>query len=429
MQHRRYDLVVFGATGYLGSLVSNYLSANAPATLRWAIAGRNAAKLRELSGRLQDAYPHLEAPETVVSTLEIDDLDRMVSETRLVLNTVGPFSKHGTPVVEACIRQSTAYVDSTGEHTWSHEIAMALHDHAIVKRAAIIPHCAIESSPPDLMTYLLLRKINEARLVPTGPLYFSIDHTWPGYSGGTVAAILGVLSTYSLSQINASSVPMASCVPNSGSNSPHAISILPVRYDSFLGPVTFNPSAMADRWVVLRTWSLLQRFGAVEEKYGQRFSFQGYSRAPNVLQAWLSFLAVSFVTLFVILLPPVRSLLAWLSPAPGTGPQVSREEKHYVEWKATLQAIPTTGGLKHAARATGTMRINMDVYRCCALLVAEAALSAIEVLDSGEPSSLLTRLQGGVLTPACLGMTYIDRLKKAGLDISINLETSPKEKL
>ncbi|KAM3516584.1 hypothetical protein NHJ13051_009770 [Beauveria bassiana] len=117
MQHRRYDLVVFGATGYLGSLVSNYLSANAPATLRWAIAGRNAAKLRELSGRLQDAYPHLKAPETVVSTLEIDDLDRMVSETRLVLNTVGPFSKHGTPVVKACIRQSTAYMDSTSEHT------------------------------------------------------------------------------------------------------------------------------------------------------------------------------------------------------------------------------------------------------------------------------------------------------------------------
>ncbi|KAK2603640.1 hypothetical protein QQS21_004221 [Conoideocrella luteorostrata] len=429
MQDRCYDIVVFGATGYLGSLICYYMSATAPAPLRWAIAGRNAAKLRELSGKLQDAYPRLKPPAVVVSTLETTQLDRLASDTRLVLNTVGPFSKYGTPVVEACIRQSTAYVDSAGEHTWSHEIAATLHDRAIAQKAPIVPHCAVESSPPDLMTYLLLRKMHEARLVPAGPLYFSIDNTWPGYSGGNVAAILGVLSTYSLSQINASSASLASCVPNAGPNRPPAVLMLPVRHDSFLGPVTFNPSAMTDRSVVMRTWSLLQRYGAAHEKYGEYFSFQSYSRAPNLLRGWLSFLSVSFMTLFVVLLPPLQSLVAWISPAPGTGPQVAEGEKHYVEWKATLQAKPTTGSLKHGARVTGTMRINVDVYRCCALLVAEAALSAVEVLGSGESSSLLAKLHGGVLTPTSLGMTYIDRLQKAGLNIRVDLETRHGEKI
>ncbi|CEJ83114.1 hypothetical protein VHEMI03141 [[Torrubiella] hemipterigena] len=422
MTSRTYDVIVFGATGYLGPLISRYLSANAPDSLRWAVAGRDSDKLHNLCDYLQEEFPQRKAPAVLVATLDPCDLDRLASSTRLVLNLVGPFSKYGTPVIKACIRNSTAYVDSTGEHTWSHEIATTLHDEAVSHKAPIIPHCAIECAPPDIMTHLLVKKAREANLVPAGPVYFSIDHTWPGYSGGTIVAILGVLSSYSLSQMNASSAPLASCVSDAGPNTPPSVALLPVRYDSFLGPLTFNPSAMADRSVVMRTWSLLQRYGSVGEKYGERFMFQGYARTSNLVNGWLSFIGTSLMTLFVVFVPPLQRFLASIAPAPGTGPHVDETDKHYVEWRAILQASSPDES-KPSARITGVLRMEKDVYSCCAVLVGEAALSVLEVLDHGDSTSLVGKLQGGVLTPAAIGATYIDRLQRENLHVVIDLKT------
>lgn len=277
------------------------------------------------------------------------------------------------------------------------------------------------------MTHLLLKKAHQASLVPTSPVYFSIEHTWPGYSGGTVAAILGVLETYSLAQMNASSAPLASCVHDAGPNTPPEVPIMPVRSDTFLGGLTFNPSAMTDRAVVMRTWSLLQKYGKYEEKYGQRFIFQGYARTSSLVKGWLSFLGTSLMTLFVVLLPPLQRLLAWISPEPGTGPQIAKDEKRFVEWRAVMQAS-STGELGASRRVTGVMRMERDPYSCCTVLVAEAALSALEVLESDD-GSLLGRLKGGVLTPASIGETYIRRLERAGLITHIEVGSPSKNSL
>ncbi|PNY25472.1 Saccharopine dehydrogenase [Tolypocladium capitatum] len=428
--NRRYDLIVYGATGYLGPLISHHISATAPATLRWAIAGRNVTKLKALSERLREAAPHVKPPAFEVAALEPNELDELASKTRLILNLAGPFCKHGTAVVEACIRQSTSYIDPAGEHTWSHQIATTLHDRAAAQRVPIIPHCAVESSPPDLMTFLLLNKIREHQLTPAGPVYFSIRHPWPGYAGSTIAAILGVLDSFSLSQISASSVPLAFCVPGAGPNSAPPVALLPVRHDPFLGHLTFNPSAMTDRAVVMRTWSLLQRYGEPDAKYGERFSFQGYSHAANLLQGWLAFLGLSVMTLLVVLLPPLRTFLAWIAPAPGTGPQVTKGAKDFVEWRAVMEAQQMSRGrAPQKVRVTGTMRIDLDPYSCSAVFVAEAALAALEELGSSKSSSLLNKLQGGVLTPASIGPAYVSRLEKAGLQIRLDLEFPGKEKL
>ncbi|GIC89803.1 uncharacterized protein Aud_006231 [Aspergillus udagawae] len=406
--NRPYDMIVYGATGYLGSLVVQYLWANSPPTLRWAVAGRSEQKLVALVNSLDRAQSHRKLPHIMVATLSDDDLGRMASQTRLVLNTVGPFCKYGTPVVVACIKNSTAYVDSTGEHVWTQHLAAQWHDKAMANKAIIIPQCAVESSPPDLMTLLLARRLRR----PLGPVFFTIQHTWTGYSGGTIASILAGLETYSLRQMMAASAPRATCIPNAGRHHPHPPPVLPVRWDRFLGNLTFNPSAMADRAVVMRTWSLLQRHGERTEQYGERFSFQGYTTASSWLQAWSSFLAMSVALFTVLIFPPLRWLLRWLSPQPGTGPQVTGEN-HFVEWKAT---VAVDGDDVSQPSAMGAMRMNTDVYSVCATFVGEAALTLLEVLDGNDNGSMIKRLGGGILTPASLGMLYVERLEKAGLE-------------
>jgi short subunit dehydrogenase-like uncharacterized protein len=111
-----------------------------------------------------------------------------------------------------------------------------------------------------------------------------------------------------------------------------------------------------------------------------------------------------------------------LAPARGIGPQVSDNEKHFVE-RAVAKADAKNEG--NGNRATGLMRIDIDAFSCSALLVSEAALSLVGQLaaarsEKGVPS-LAVRLRGGVLTPASLGWDYVERLKNAGLRTHVKL--------
>ncbi|OGM41115.1 saccharopine dehydrogenase [Aspergillus bombycis] len=148
----------------------------------------------------------------------------MVSQTRLVINTVGPFCKYGTPVVVACVENSAAYVDSMGEHIWTYQLAVQWHEKAMANKAIIIPHCAVESSPPDLMTLLLARSLRR-RL---GSTVFTIQNTWTGYSGGVISSILAGLEKYSIRQMMPASAPRATCIPDAGPHQPYPHPVLPI---------------------------------------------------------------------------------------------------------------------------------------------------------------------------------------------------------
>ncbi len=197
--------------------------------------------------------------------------------------------------------------------------------------------------------------------------------------------------------------------------------MLLVGHEKFLGPVTVNPSASADRAVVMRTWSLFQRYGRKEEKYGERFSFTGYTSTGNLFAAWLHFAGLSIAVATILLLPPLRWLIALLAPRMGPGPVVHEDEKWSVEWKAVAEADLKDGGAE--ATAVGVMHVAVDVFTCCAMLAAEVALTLVDELgsraDVDDRASLAMRLGGGVLTPASLGSRYIERLQRAGFQIRV----------
>ena len=111
MEKRTYDVVVFGATGFTGKLVAEYLSENySSEELKWAIAGRDSSKLKSLAEDLSLDSKHI----IVADSFDRESLRGMCAQTKVVLTTVGPYLSFGEPLVEACIEEKTNYVDYGG---------------------------------------------------------------------------------------------------------------------------------------------------------------------------------------------------------------------------------------------------------------------------------------------------------------------------
>src|SRR3954462_14436357 len=100
---RQYDLALFGATGFTGGLTADYLAANAPAGLRWALVGRNRAKLEAVAARLAAASPEAPVPDLLVAASAAGaPLAKVAESSRVVITTVGPYALYGEPLVAAC---------------------------------------------------------------------------------------------------------------------------------------------------------------------------------------------------------------------------------------------------------------------------------------------------------------------------------------
>ena len=118
MSKREYDFILLGATGYTGKLTAEYISANLPTNIRWAIAGRSASKLELLAKSLKSSNSDRIQPDILTVQLNKPDLDNLVIKTKLILNTIGPYHMYSTPIVDACVNSATHYLDVTGETPW-----------------------------------------------------------------------------------------------------------------------------------------------------------------------------------------------------------------------------------------------------------------------------------------------------------------------
>jgi short subunit dehydrogenase-like uncharacterized protein len=136
---REYDVVLLGASGFTGALTAEYLAKNAPADLRWAVAGRNKQKL-EVFGK-DVLHADVTDPKSVQALAE---------STKVVATTVGPYVQYGEPVVAACADAGTDYLDLTGESEFVDRMYVGYHDRALHTGARIVHACGFDSIPYDL---------------------------------------------------------------------------------------------------------------------------------------------------------------------------------------------------------------------------------------------------------------------------------------
>jgi short subunit dehydrogenase-like uncharacterized protein len=160
---RRYDLALFGATGFTGGLTARYLAANGPKGLRWALVGRNRAKLETVRSELEDVLS-LRVP--VPNLVEADAADaeamaKLAESAKVVATTVGPYALYGEPLVAACAAAGSDYVDLTGEPEFVDRMWLGYHEQAQRSGARLVHCCGFDSIPHDLGAYFTVKQLPE----------------------------------------------------------------------------------------------------------------------------------------------------------------------------------------------------------------------------------------------------------------------------
>lgn len=190
---REFDVVVFGATGFTGTLVAEYLLAQygVDATLRWAVAARDETKLRTLKSSLGDRATEL--PTIVADSFDEQKLSEMTSRTKVVITTVGPYAKFGSALVGACVANGTHYCDLAGEVQWIRQMIDEHNKAAKSSGAKIVHCCGFDSVPVDIGVWHLQRETKQRHGQTCISIVTLVKASKGGASGGTIASLVNVI--------------------------------------------------------------------------------------------------------------------------------------------------------------------------------------------------------------------------------------------
>jgi len=404
---RKFDVVLYGASGFVGRQTVAYFASHPDVRsggLRFALGGRSADKLEAVRKRCGA----MDAPIVVAEASDADAMEALARDTRVVLSTAGPFALYGSTLVAACLRHGTHYVDITGETPWVRGLIDLHHSAAQRKGVRIIPMCGFDSVPSDLCG----RMATEAMWARHGEACVDLKAAFSmrgGVNGGTLASALNM---YASGEAQAMADPFllnpaderpapdtAEIARHRDVTSPHYDADL----QAWLGPFVMAP---VNTRVVRRSAALLA--------YDPAFTYQEYLRFGRSARASVKATLVSAAMAAsrgAMRVPPLRSMLQRLSPAPGDGPSEARMDggSFTCEW---------VGLSASGHRVSGVIADQGDPgNRATTKMVCESALALALQLDD-LPGG---RKFGGVLTPASgLGNVLVKRLSTAGMTLHVN---------
>ena len=188
MKENKLDIVIYGATGFTGKLVVEYMQqkyANSP-NIKWGLAGRSLEKLNKVKEKLSVSP---EVPCLVVDSDNKDSISKMVNETKCVLTTVGPYQLYGSDLVSECANQGTDYVDLCGEPGWMHEMIETHSDAAKDSGSRIIFSCGFDSIPFDLGVLFVQNAAEDKFGKPALSVRGRVRAMNGEFSGGTAASL------------------------------------------------------------------------------------------------------------------------------------------------------------------------------------------------------------------------------------------------
>jgi short subunit dehydrogenase-like uncharacterized protein len=407
MKTPSHDLIVYGATSFVGQIITRYLAEHfgTQGRLKWAIAGRSEEKLAALRSSLGLAAGKL--PTVLADAADEAALRRMCTGTRVVLSTVGPYALYGEPLVKVCAATGTDYCDLTGEVQWVRRMIRSYEGAARKSGARIVHCCGFDSIPSDLGVHFLQQQARERFGHPCGEVKMRVKAIRGSFSGGTYA------STMNFTREVAADPALRKEVAN-------PYSICPEGY----APKVRQPNVKAaefdadfDSWVAPFVMAavntrIVQRSNALSrQSYGADFRYDEAMLMGSGLAGRAKALALSAgLAGFMIAgaLPPTRWALSKVLPAPGEGPSPEEQRRGFYDFRFLGK---TRDGGQLRVKVTGDRDPG---YGSTAKIVGQAgACLALDLAESGRG--------GGFWTPATLfGDKLVDRLvEHAGLTFEV----------
>lgn len=410
----RFDLIVYGATGFTGRLVAEYLcqrygpgGAHAADKVKWAMAGRSAAKLAQVR---DDIRAPGDLPLLTADANDPTALLALVRQAKAVITTVGPYQLYGEALLQACVDSGTDYLDLCGEPAWMAQM-IARHETAAQKSGArILFSCGFDSVPFDMGVRFLQDAALQRFKAPLQKVRGHVVRMKGGFSGGTAASLVATLEAAGRDpQVNRTMANPFALTPG------------------FKGPAQAdNPQAQFEEEA--QAWSAPFVMAAINTKnvhrsnlllrhlYGTDFVYeerqlmgsgtQGELQAKGAARtARLQMLALGFA--------PTRALIRRFAlPKPGEGPGPQERERGRYSLRFAGQTVKgkALSALVNGDRDPG--------YGSTSKIISECALALVR--DTPR-----TQTGGGIWTPgAALSVETVQRLQqRAGL--SFEIETNP----
>jgi len=387
MSDKSLDVVIYGATGFTGKLVVEYMQENYgnDESVSWAIAGRSEEKLKAVS---EDLKVGSNVPHLLVDSNDTDSIESMVKQTKCVLTTVGPYQLYGAKILQQCVIHGVDYVDLCGEPGWMHEMINEYSNQAKETGARIVFSCGFDSIPFDLGVYFLQKEVIAQHGQPAPNVRGRVRAMNGEFSGGT-AASLGATMTSLKEKPELFEVLI----------NPFALS------DGFTGPEQAQDSKPVydeklETWVApffmapINTKNVHRSNVLMDHLYGEDFCYnEMWIQGPGEEGKAAAEFAAS--------MNPLAD-----APAPGEGPsKESRDNGNY----NVLFCADLADGTTIQAAVSGDMDPG---YGSTSKMIAESAICLVKECPE---------LVGGIYTPApAMGEKLIARLQaNAGLDFRL----------
>jgi len=401
-QSREFDIIIWGATGFTGRLVAQYLFDKYGATgeLKWAMGGRDLTKMEKVRDEVADRNVTL----IIADSNDKVSLLNMVNRTKVICTTVGPYAKYGSNLVEACIKSHIHYCDLAGEVQWMYKMINRHHEEAKINGSKIVHSCGFDSIPSDMGVYFIQREAKDKRGIIAQKIKMRVAAISGGISGGTYASLSQVLEEAKKDKMVYKTL-----------TNPYALNPINEQFGkdkSDLKSIIFDKSSQS--WIgpfimasintkVVRRSNFLSSYA-----YGKSFRYDEatifgkgfFGRIKGILSA---------TSIGLIMSAKHGSLLKkgldLLFPIPGEGPTKKKREQGFYNLRFY---ITLEDGSNAFAKVTGDMDPG---YGSSSKMLAESAVC----LAKDKLSNI-----SGVLTPSiAMGDSLLKRLEKnAGLTFS-----------
>ncbi|MGF9648408.1 saccharopine dehydrogenase NADP-binding domain-containing protein [Pseudarthrobacter oxydans] len=394
-----HDLVLYGATGFVGRLIAAYVAEHAPAGMRVGLAGRSRSRLEVVRSQLPveaHGWGLIDA-----DTEDADSIAAMAANTHVLFTTVGPYAQHGLPVVEACARAGTHYADLAGEVSFIRQAIDRSDALARTSGARIVHSCGYDSVPSDLAVLLLHQaaeadgagSLVEVQLVATAKA---------GISGGTLESMREQLDAMR------SNNTVRALVADPYALSPDRTREPTTQQPPDAGPVRRSDDGTWTAPFIMAPFNtrIVRRSNALQGwAYGRSLQYgevMGVARGPaGAVIARATALGLRAFT-GAMAFPPTRRVLDRFLPAPGTGPSTSMQREGWFHSRVTAR---TENGHRYQAIAAGP---GDPGYAATAVMAGETALAL--ALDGDR----LPTAKGSLTPATALGNVLIQRLRAAG---------------